>query len=158
MPLILKGSHKKVIVLSSGMADIELSVKYGLYEAAPYSISKVAMNMATAKFQAEYEKDGVLFMGISPGVVDTGNMGIRMFTFITRARCDCVLTKGIATEEDMKKLAIMGQKYVKYAPHFTGPIQPEESVKAVMDVIEKASLANGDAGAFVSHFGNKQWL
>jgi NAD(P)-dependent dehydrogenase (short-subunit alcohol dehydrogenase family) len=74
MPLILKGSVKKVVAITSGLADIELSVKYGIHEAAPYSISKVAMNMATAKFQAEYEKDGVLFIGISPGVVDTGAM------------------------------------------------------------------------------------
>jgi NAD(P)-dependent dehydrogenase (short-subunit alcohol dehydrogenase family) len=158
MPLILKGSIKKVVVLSSGMADTELHIKYGIYEGAPYCISKVAMNMVTAKFQAEYEKDGVLFMGISPGVVDTGNMGIRMFSHTTRGGYDRVLTDEIATEEDIRKLAIMGGKFMKYAPHFTGPIKPEESVKAMMDVIGKASLANGDAGAFVSHFGNKQWL
>jgi NAD(P)-dependent dehydrogenase (short-subunit alcohol dehydrogenase family) len=72
MPLILKGSVKKVVAITTGMADIDLSLKYGISEAAPYAISKIAMNMATAKFQAEYEKDGVLFMGISPGLVDTG--------------------------------------------------------------------------------------
>jgi NAD(P)-dependent dehydrogenase (short-subunit alcohol dehydrogenase family) len=72
MPLILKGSIKKVIAITTGMADIDLSLKYGIHEAAPYAISKVGMNMATAKFQAEYEKEGVLFMGISPGLVDTG--------------------------------------------------------------------------------------
>jgi NAD(P)-dependent dehydrogenase (short-subunit alcohol dehydrogenase family) len=72
LPLILKGKIRKVVAITTGLADIDLTLKYGLYEAAPYAISKAAMNMATAKFQAEYEKDGVLFIGISPGVVDTG--------------------------------------------------------------------------------------
>jgi len=77
MPLVLKGSVKKVITLSSGLADQELAIKHGLYESAPYSISKTAMNMAVAKFQAEYEKDGVLFMSISPGLVNTGQFDNR---------------------------------------------------------------------------------
>jgi NAD(P)-dependent dehydrogenase (short-subunit alcohol dehydrogenase family) len=72
MPLILKGSGKKVITLSSGLGDMDIAVKYQIHEGAPYSISKAAMNMATAKFQAEYEKDRVLFMGICPGPVNTG--------------------------------------------------------------------------------------
>jgi hypothetical protein len=58
----------------------------------------------------------------------------------------------------MQKLAIQGAKFAKYAPHFKGPIQPEESAIAVLSVVEKASLANGDGGAFVSHLGTKQWL
>lgn len=50
------------------------------------------------------------------------------------------------------------KKFIAYAPHFKGPITPEESVRMMMDVIEKASVENGDGGAFVSHFGNKQWI
>ena len=48
-------------------------------------------------------------------------------------------------------------KLQAYAPHFKGPITPEESVKAVRSVWEKATLEK-DAGAFVSHLGNKQWV
>lgn len=72
MPLILKGSVKKVLILTTGMADNDLVVKYGVHEGGPYTISKAALNMVTSKFQAEYQKDGVLFVGISPGVVETG--------------------------------------------------------------------------------------
>jgi NAD(P)-dependent dehydrogenase (short-subunit alcohol dehydrogenase family) len=72
MPLILRGGVKKVITLSTGMADQDLVLKYGVYEGGPYAVSKAAMNMVIAKFQAEYEKDGVLFMGVCPGVVETG--------------------------------------------------------------------------------------
>lgn len=74
IPLVLNGNAKKVVSISSGMADIDLVVKHGVHEAAPYSISKAAMNMAVAKFQAEYQKNGILFLSISPGVVDTGNL------------------------------------------------------------------------------------
>jgi NAD(P)-dependent dehydrogenase (short-subunit alcohol dehydrogenase family) len=55
------------------MSDVELVKDYDVYKAAPYSISKAALNLAVAKFHAEYRKQGLLFFGISPGVVDTGN-------------------------------------------------------------------------------------
>jgi NAD(P)-dependent dehydrogenase (short-subunit alcohol dehydrogenase family) len=71
MPLVLKGNVKKVVTISSGMGDTELVRKYNVSEDGPYAISKAAVNMAVAKFSAEYAKDGVLFLSISPGVVGT---------------------------------------------------------------------------------------
>jgi NAD(P)-dependent dehydrogenase (short-subunit alcohol dehydrogenase family) len=71
VPLVLKGRVKKVIAISTGMADNDLVAKYDLDPAAPYSISKAALNAAVAKFAAQYRKDGVLFMSICPGVVAT---------------------------------------------------------------------------------------
>ncbi len=53
------------------MADIDLAAKYDIESAAPYSISKAALNAAVAKFAAQYKKDGILFMAICPGVVAT---------------------------------------------------------------------------------------
>lgn len=52
----------------------------------------------------------------------------------------------------------MVKKFSEYAPHFQGPDTPEQSVRAVRSVIANASIAKGDGGAFLSHFGNKQWL
>jgi hypothetical protein len=52
----------------------------------------------------------------------------------------------------------MFASFAKYAPHFTGPLTPEQSVTAILDVINKASLENGDGGDFISHLGTKQWL
>jgi NAD(P)-dependent dehydrogenase (short-subunit alcohol dehydrogenase family) len=72
MPLVLKGSVKKVITISSGHADPIFAEKFGVYESAQYAISKAAMNMAVAKFHAEYAEKGVLFMSIGPGYVDFG--------------------------------------------------------------------------------------
>lgn len=74
LPLILKGKAKKVIALSSGHADPEMVNKFDVEVASLYTISKAALNMAVAKFNAQYKKDGVLFLALSPGMVDTGNM------------------------------------------------------------------------------------
>ena len=72
MPLILAGGTKKVICISSGMADTKLCNDYELTGGSLYAISKAAMNMVTAKFNAQYKSQGVLFMGICPGMVDVG--------------------------------------------------------------------------------------
>lgn len=156
MPLVLKGNAKKVITISTGMADIDLITKFGVASAPSYAISKAAMNAAVAKFAAQYGKDGVLFMSISPGLVDTGAFdnreGFRDEGFDKTAN---TLT---ATEEQKKGAMVMMAKFADYAPHFTGPSTPESSVKNVMAVINKASVEGGDGGSFVSHFGNKQWL
>ena len=72
VPLLLKGQAKKAIAISTGMADIDQTVALELDTQGSYTISKVAVNMAVAKFHAEYAQHGVLFMSISPGVVETG--------------------------------------------------------------------------------------
>ena len=76
IPQVLKGRAKKVIAISSGFADKELTAKFNIYNSAPYAISKAALDMVVASFSAQYSKDGVLFMAISPGMVDTGNTTI----------------------------------------------------------------------------------
>ena len=72
-PLIQNGGLKKVITISSGMADDALTTKYGHAQGGPYSISKAAMNTAVAKFHAQYSGDGILFLAVCPGSVDTGH-------------------------------------------------------------------------------------
>ena len=54
-------------------------------------------------------------------------------------------------------MGFMG-KVATYAPDFKGPISPEESVRHVRSVWEKASIEGGFGGGFVSHLGNKQWV
>lgn len=55
------------------MADPDLVSKYEIEISGPYAVGKAAANMVVTKFGAEYAKDGVLFMSICPGVVDTGH-------------------------------------------------------------------------------------
>jgi len=54
------------------MAEVDLISEFEIDSAAPYSISKAATNAAVAKFHAQYKKENILFMSISPGYVDTG--------------------------------------------------------------------------------------
>lgn len=79
LPLVLKSDIKKVISISTGLADNDFTNNYDLYEAAPYSISKAALNATVAKYNAAHGKnsDRVLFLAIAPGFVATGNDGIR---------------------------------------------------------------------------------
>ena len=71
VPLLRKGNVKKVFTLSTGMADIDLINQVDIAIAAPYAISKAAVNVAVAKYNALYATEGILFMAVSPGLVDT---------------------------------------------------------------------------------------
>ena len=73
LPLVLKGKVKKVITISSGHADLEFINDSEIDTNALYSASKAAMNVIVAKFNAQYKKDGVLFVSMSPGVVEVGH-------------------------------------------------------------------------------------
>jgi NAD(P)-dependent dehydrogenase (short-subunit alcohol dehydrogenase family) len=79
MPLILKGRAKKVIAISTGASDPEMTLKADMYQATAYSMSKAALNMAVAKFSALYRQKGVLVMAICPGAVDTGSLQLGLY-------------------------------------------------------------------------------
>ncbi|KAL8790507.1 MAG: hypothetical protein Q9195_006338 [Heterodermia aff. obscurata] len=140
VPLLRKGTAKKVLTLSTGLADTDLINQIELAVSGPYAISKAAVNMVVAHYNALYKKEGFLFMAISPGVVDTGN------------------APDPSNEEAFKGMMDMGAKFAGYAPHFKGPIQPDESVASMLKILENASIEKGDGGSFISHLGNKQWL
>lgn len=61
------------------MADVMLTADYDVFEVPAYSISKSALDMVVAKYHAEHNSRGLLFMGISPGVVDTGSTPDRKY-------------------------------------------------------------------------------
>jgi len=138
LPLVRK-SAGKVINISTGMADIDLTNSIEIPDAGPYSISKAASNVVIAKYNAEFGKEGVLFLSISPGYVATE-------------------TNIEAGSKYGEQAQAMGAKFAAYAPHFKAPLTPEESVTAVLGVIAEKSVKNGDGGQFISHLGNKQWL
>lgn len=139
LPLIRKGKGKKIITLSTGMADAELVNRFNVAISGAYAISKAAVNMLVSKYHAALgASEGILNLAISPGFVDT-NEGKPM------------------DEERLKGVQGMVQMFSQYAPHFTGPITPEESVRLVVGVFERATVEK-DGGGFVSQFGDKQWL
>lgn len=72
LPLILKGETKKVIVVASAWADLDWTIKYDLTPGSLYGSTKAAMNIITGNYSAQYKKEGVLFLSISPGMVEVG--------------------------------------------------------------------------------------
>ncbi|RYO83504.1 hypothetical protein DL766_004970 [Monosporascus sp. MC13-8B] len=139
LPLILKGKAKKVVAITSGLGDIDWTNEYELEAQSLYAISKAALNMMTAKFNAQYKKYGVLFLSVCPGLVEVGHFQE-------------------PTEEQKAKWVALMAKFSKYAPNFKGPDTPEQAVKAVLSVVANSSLEQGDGGAFLSKYKNKQWL
>lgn len=157
LPLIKNGKTKKVVTISSGMTDEKLAVQYEIWEGALYSITKSATNMVTVKFQAEFKKEGIIFMGVCPGNVDTGHHDNRKYA--VREAYYRILISAICTvtPDNLQKLMAMSGKFVAYAPHFRGMATTDEAACDVLSVIHKATMeANG--GKLVSHLGNKQWL
>ncbi|PSS32090.1 hypothetical protein PHLCEN_2v2131 [Hermanssonia centrifuga] len=140
LPLLSAASQKstaKVITLSSGVGDIDLTASGDNYLFAPYCISKAAINMAVAKYAARFHDDNFVFLALSPGLVDTS----------TRP----------PTPKELELFMVMLKKFQQSYPDWDGkPITPETSVKMMLEVINRWEPK--DSGAFVSHYGNKQWL
>lgn len=131
------GTLARVITLSSGVGDTELTLAARFAGHVPYCASKAAVNMVVAKYAARFADENIVFLAISPGLVDTA----------TRPPTPEELEKAIAFIEAMKPIY----------PDWDGkPLTPEQSVKAVLSVVEKSGLK--DSGAFLSHWGNKKWI
>lgn len=139
MPLILKSDVKKVIAISSGMGDTEMTLKADIYQASAYAFSKAALNMAVAKLSAVYREQGVLVMAICPGAVDSGSLNIE-------------------TEEEGKLAMAMFGKFKEYSPTFEGPVTPDVAAKSVLSLVNKATVDGGYAGQFLSHKESKPYL
>ncbi|KAJ4296349.1 hypothetical protein N0V90_006394 [Kalmusia sp. IMI 367209] len=136
--LVKKSSVKKVIVISTGMADPEIVGVSEVAGSIPYSMSKAAVNILVAKYAVEYKQDGVIFLALSPGMVHTSTDP------------DNIPPEYAAMYKELTA------KFRKYEPSFNGPIRPEESVDAQLNVIHNITLK--DSGEFLSHHGNKRWL
>lgn len=80
LPLIEKGKDKKIVHLSTGMADAQVIKKSGIANAVDYCVAKGAMNILVAKYAAELEPKGIKVVALSPGWVDTYE-GPSEFTF-----------------------------------------------------------------------------
>ncbi|TFK51902.1 NAD(P)-binding protein [Heliocybe sulcata] len=136
LPLLKKGSLKKVITLSTGIADLDFTLKSEFALSPAYCASKAALNMVIAKYAVEYKSDGIAFLAISPGVVIT--------------------SEAPPTPEDLEVFKKLMVSFRKDYPDWKGPITPEESITAMRKVIDGFTIE--ESGQFLSHWGNKRWL
>ncbi|KAL2071006.1 hypothetical protein VTL71DRAFT_14032 [Oculimacula yallundae] len=137
LPLILKGSVKKIVVMSTGHADLDVPLALNQTSLVTYSIMKAAINMVVAKYAAEFKSQGVIVLALSPGLVATD--------------------LNIPSPENMEYIVQMMTGFKKGYPEWRGtPLTPHESIGYMTTVIDNLKI--DDSGKFLSHFGNKQWL
>ncbi len=71
LPLLRAGEMKKCIITSSTMGSVRFILHNNMIFGPGYSMSKAAMNVAAAKFAAQYRDEGIVFLSINPGFVKT---------------------------------------------------------------------------------------
>ncbi|ETS80697.1 hypothetical protein PFICI_08226 [Pestalotiopsis fici W106-1] len=136
LPLVLKGQAKKVVAITSSLANLPTVNGLGLEASPLYAIVKAGLNMVSAKFSAQYKLDGVLFVSICPGMVEAGHFD--NLSPQQQATIDTMVTKF--------KAAI---------PDFSGASTPEVAMRNLINIWENASIENGDGGAFLSSRGTR---
>ena len=67
LPLIRKGTEKKLIYISSGHADIPIIRTCEIPIMMGYAVSKGAGNIVMAKYAAELKGEGIKTLAMSPG-------------------------------------------------------------------------------------------
>lgn len=62
------------------------------------------------------------------------------------------------TPEQFQGLSGFFGAIAKYAPDFNGPAKVDDAARVNIALWKRVSIEDGYGGAFVSHFGNKQWV
>jgi NAD(P)-dependent dehydrogenase (short-subunit alcohol dehydrogenase family) len=156
LPLVRTSSVKKIIVISTGLADTENVPKNGLPTFVTYCAMKAALNMIVAKYSVELKKDGIILLALSPGIVATKETP-RMQNLSFPTMCNrTVLTIQIATAEEIAEFQKLVKVVQKRKPDWKGPIMPAESVLLQKQVIDKVTI--DESGSFLSHLGNREWI
>lgn len=132
MPLVLKSSIKRVSAISSAACDRDFIFEGEEPASMLYAMSKAALNTLVAKFATRYKHDGVLFVSISPGWVDTHDD---------------------IPKEIMDKVT---KSLFKYDPSVEGPLTPAQSAEMCLKVMD--GLKAEQSGKFLSQHGNLVWM
>ena len=71
LPLIRNGEQKKVVFITSGLADVHVTRTCGVPMQIGYAVSKAGANVVMAKYAVELAGEGILTLSLSPGWVST---------------------------------------------------------------------------------------
>jgi NAD(P)-dependent dehydrogenase (short-subunit alcohol dehydrogenase family) len=71
LPLIRKSPIKKVVAISTGLADMDNAPKSEVSNFVTYTSMKAALNMVIARYSVELKDEGIIFLALSPGIVHT---------------------------------------------------------------------------------------
>ncbi|KAK4888087.1 hypothetical protein LTR27_012970 [Elasticomyces elasticus] len=134
LPLVRKGSAKKLIYITSGHGVVDVSRICEVPNLLGYCTSKAAGNIVMAKYHAELKSEGIKTLSLSPGWVDTDSgrpSSTEAFDWLVAA-------------------------FQKLQPDVTGPITPEQSVRLQLGVIDM--LDASQSGMILSQNGNDTWF
>jgi NAD(P)-dependent dehydrogenase (short-subunit alcohol dehydrogenase family) len=154
--LVKKSSIKKVIVISTGFAAFEAMAEGKVDLAVPYSLSKVAVNMLVQRYAAELEGEGVIFLALSPGMVLVQAESMEEGMLFLYRFSNGYIDEFLAPPEVQWALGELTKKFQTLYPDFKGPILPEESIEAMLKVVDGLTIEQ--SGQFLSHYGNQTWL
>ncbi|KAI1410012.1 NAD(P)-binding protein [Hypoxylon sp. FL1857] len=112
LPLLQKGTLKKVANISTTLASITLARDAHYFPAPAYKISKAAMNSLTVQYALDHEKEGFTFMALCPGWMKTdlggGDMADLTPEEAAKASLDIILRPGQELNGKMPKVHIKG--------------------------------------------------
>ncbi|CBY01466.1 hypothetical protein IAQ61_003294 [Plenodomus lingam] len=103
LPLLKKGSLKKVINISTTLGSIATAAKFSIFPVPAYKVAKAALNMLTVQYSLAFAGDGFTFVAVSPGWVQTDLGGPTADLTVeqgSKAVCDIVFR---VTSEDTGK-------------------------------------------------------
>lgn len=153
LPLIEKGSQKKIVHISTAMADTDFINKTGISYGVAYSVAKAGMNVQVAKYAAELAPKGIKVLALSPGWVDTWE-GKWTFPRLVAKMVDSNMIPGEKPAEVVQGEEFMLKQFQIADPELKGQIQPEESVSKCLEVIER--LDEKSSGLLLSHHGDRE--
>ncbi|KDQ50397.1 hypothetical protein JAAARDRAFT_42024 [Jaapia argillacea MUCL 33604] len=130
LPLLKRGTTKKVVTLTSGLGVPAITLQSEMDIFGPYSASKAAINVIVAKYAVKFKPEGLLFVALSPGLVNTAPAGQQ------------------APPEYMARWGKMLARFKELNPSFRGALSVENSVKRQIELINAATLEQ--AGTMLS--------
>ncbi|KAH8660694.1 short-chain dehydrogenase-like protein [Tricladium varicosporioides] len=123
LPLLQKGTQKKIVNISSTVGSIAKSLNYALVPCPAYKISKAALNMLTVQYSLAYEKDGFTIFAINPGWLQT-DLGGANADLPTEVGAKATLEKIIAAEKEhtgqFLNILIKGREQTEWFNQYDG--------------------------------------
>lgn len=115
LPLLKKGTLKKVANISTTMGSITLAAAAAALPAPAYKISKAAMNALTVQYALEYEKEGFSFIALCPGWMKTdlggGDMADLTAEEGAKASLDIIFKEGQEYNGKLPKVFVKGWEH-----------------------------------------------
>lgn len=144
LPLLRKGTTKKIIVISGEAGVQDLVWKMRLGHAAAYGITKAAENMVATKYAALLEEEGFVVASVSPGLVDVSSTSTEQGAYHDLPTPSGYLADAQYYAADIQKNMHLFQKILTgmfAAFPKSASLTPEESVRRLISFIESAGPA-----------------